>query len=335
MKEYIVIIAVFAVLLFATPFVFRAVNARETPQTSDSGGQEAQPHFPDGYDFPKTVSLLRADSGAVVELSVRDYLIGCLFAQIPSDYHEQALKAQAVAAHTYMLRLRQDREYVSDEPETCQPYFDEEQARALFRSDAEYDNALTRITAAADYGAVHALFHGGEPIYAVYHSISAGVTNTAYTVWGVDFPYLRSVDSSWDREHSGFIQRNEVSADSLRLAMFHFNRTATMPQDYDDWFSDPYKNEFGYVISIAVGEEGKRLTGGDMWRAFELRSTSFDISRRMMGSDDDVFVIETRGFGHGVGLSQYGADVLGRRGYGCEEILRHYYTDVVLAEVRT
>ncbi|MCL1881848.1 MAG: SpoIID/LytB domain-containing protein [Oscillospiraceae bacterium] len=340
MKQYFIIFTVFIVLLFATPIVFGLI---QNEQSIDEGSandnvSEEGAKINQDFVFPKSVSLMLSDTGEILELSIEEYLVGALFAQIQVDFHEEALKAQAVAAHTYLIRLLMNNNngnVISDNPNTCQPFFDTERARNLFPNTREglerFDEISEKVKSAAQHGANRILFHEGEPIYAVYHSISAGVTNTAYSVWGVDFPYLRSVDSSWDREHPDFHCSNEISSESVRLAMFDFNRTASMPADYEDWFKEPQINEFGYVISVGVGEH--RLSGGDAWRAFGLRSTAFEFTQRETGGSG-IFIIETRGFGHGVGLSQHGADVLARRGFSYADILLHYYTGVELVDVR-
>jgi len=314
MRDYIIIAVIFAALLFATPAVF-AVIYDETKTTSPA-------EAPIDFDFPEKISLLLTDSDEVTELSIEEYLIGCLFAQIPVTYHEQALKAQAIAAHTYLLRLILDGVEISDDPTVFQPYFSEEKSREHYGD--EYEKHLKKIKAAAQYGAQRVIVFNGEPIYAVYHSISAGVTNTAQSVWGRDLAYLKSVESSWDREHPDFLCINEITAETIRMTVFYHNRTASMPVDYSLWFTETAKNDFGYVISIKLGES--LFSGGDMWRLFNLRSTSFDITHK----NGEIFVIESRGFGHGAGLSQYGADVLGRRGFSYEEIIKHYYTGVSL-----
>jgi stage II sporulation protein D len=328
MKQHLIIITVFAILLFATPTVFGERTRLEPPPAADNAAENTDDKT---NAFPKQVSLLMSNTGEVLELSIEEYLIGCLFAQIDVNYHEEALKAQATAAHTYLLRLQHDGHVVSDNPATCQPYFTEKQAIEHFRGCEEtYNRHLPKVIQAARHGANRAIFYNNEPIYAVYHSLSAGVTNTAYSVWGRDFPYLRSVDSSWDREHEEFYSVNEMSSETVRLSMFRFNRTATMPPDYNDWFTAPAINEFGYVISIGAGEN--RLSGGDMWRAFGLRSTAFNITHRNMGGDS-VFVTETRGFGHGVGMSQHGANAMAQRGSDYKQILKHYYTEVTVVTI--
>lgn len=322
MKEYIAIIIVFSLLLFATPIVFGALSENLSVNSED---EERERGLTPGMKFPETISLLLTETDETVELSAEEYLIGCLFAQISVNYHQEALNAQAVAAHSYLRRLMLDGIDISDDIVVSQAYFTKEKAEERYSN--EYDKLLERVKTAAAYGVRRLIVYDGEPIYSVYHSISAGVTNTAYSVWGRDFPYLKSVESSWDRSHPDFLCINEMTSESIRLAMFNYNRTASMPLDYSLWFADPVKNDYGYVMSVNAGES--LLSGGDMWRIFNLRSTSFEISFR----NSDVFVSETRGHGHGVGLSQYGADVLGRRGYSCEEILLHYYTDVEIVEI--
>jgi stage II sporulation protein D len=109
--------------------------------------------------------------------------------------------------------------------------------------------------------------------------------------------------------------------------MYDYNKTATMPVDYALWFDNMNKNANGYVVSVKAGDT--LLSGGDVWRIFNLRSTSFEVSFK----EDGIFVIQTRGFGHGAGMSQYGADVLGNRGFSCDDILKHYFTEVTIVEV--
>ncbi|MCL2633409.1 MAG: SpoIID/LytB domain-containing protein [Oscillospiraceae bacterium] len=308
MREYVIIILVFAVLLFTVPFL-------------PLGSISAQ--APNAASFPEKFTIL-LESGKILEMSVIDYLTGCLFAQIPVNYSENALKAQAIAAHTYALRLIASGVALSDSPTECQPFFTEEKAREHYGS--EYNAYYSRVRRAAEYGAKRVILHSGEPIYAVYHSISSGVTNTASTVWGRDYPYLKSVGSSWDREHEHYLCTNEMTTDYMRLSLLEYDKTLTMPVDYSLWFTDVVKNDYGYVMSLKAGSTP--LSGGDMWRMFNLRSIAFEITY-----NGNAFSIETRGFGHGVGLSQYGAEVLSGRGYSPEEILKYYYTGVEIIEL--
>jgi len=309
MKEYIAIMVVFAVLLFGTPILFDNIFAETGVKAS--------------VDAPDKVTLFLTASGEYVSLTREDYLTGCLFAQIPINYREEALKAQAVAANTYAIRLLLDGVKLSDSSAMCQPYFTDEQARAYYGD--EYALYYGKVRRAAEFGAKRVILYKGEPIYAVYHSVSAGVTNTAYSVWGKDFPYLQSVGSVWDKDFADYICINEMTPDAVRTALLNYDKTATMPIDYGAWFADTVKNKDGYTASVKVGDFV--FSGGDMWRVFNLRSTAFDINY-----NGTAFSVETRGFGHGVGLSQYGANYLAEA-YSCEQILTYYYKDVTVEEL--
>lgn len=319
MKRAAAILVIFSIFLFGTPYLWRTL--------SDASG------FNDFFGVKNTeyesFRLLITESGEVVEISPADYLTGCIFAQIPVSYHEEALKAQAICAYTYALRMIRNNEIypddslkgadLTDDSASCQPYWDEGQARTYYGD--EYDLYYENVRKAAEYGAKRVITYQGKPIYSVYHSISTGVTNTALSVWGRDFPYLKCVPSEWDKEHRNYTCTSEIAVDDVRVALLGYDRGITMPIDYSLWFSDYRLNEGGYVEALQVGDG--TLSGGDMWRIFNLRSTSFKIEYT-----GTVFQIITSGYGHGVGLSQYGADRMAENGSSAEDILTYYYTGV-------
>ncbi len=285
--------------------------------------------FGGNTDKRAEINLLRTQTNEVVTLSARDYVKGCLLAQIPINYSPEALKAQAVCAYTYALRFISENEKadvkqvegadISDSPSLCQPYFSEAEARALYGTD--YDLYIDNINAAADFGAAHILTYHGEPIYSVYHSVSAGVTCTADTVWGFSLPYLQPAASPWDKEYINFICKNEMTEEVVRQKLIAAYPDADVPVDFAKWFSETERDENGYVRSVRLG--GLRLSGGDMWRIFGLRSTAFDISY-----SSGIFTFTTAGYGHGAGLSQYGAEALAKKGFAAEDILRYYFSGV-------
>ncbi len=320
-KRLIIITLVFATLLFATPLIWN--------NCFGSGGAFAVfgLSFKKSENFIDSFRLKLTETDEIIEISAEDYIIGCLFAQIPITYHENALKAQAVAAYTYALRMTRDNRLLqsggdydlTDSSVTCQPYFTEEKARDYYGE--EYDNYYEKIRECAGYGASHILEFNDLPIYAVYHSISNGMTNTGMSVWGRNLPYLQSADSSWDKEHNNYLCTNEITVEKMRAMLLDYSRGITMPIDYSLWFSKPTVNAAGYIESMMVGDT--IISGGDIWRIFNLRSTDFTVE--YTGS---VFLFTTKGYGHGVGLSQYGADYMAKCGYTAEEILLHYYSGV-------
>ncbi len=274
--------------------------------------------------MPEKIRLYITETAEIREMSAEDYLVGCISAQIPLDYEQEALNAQAAAAMTYGARLMQEGggdippgADLSDDPKIFQPYFTPEKCLAVYgTSYAEY---LPAIKAAAEYGTKHILTFKNQPIYAVYHSVSAGKTRSALGVWGREFDYLQPVDSKWDKNYINYECRNEMTAEQVRLCLVKYKEGIETPADYGRWFSEFNADESGYVISAKIGEN--LLSGGDMWRIFGLRSTAFTVEYQ-----DGIFTFVTKGYGHGVGLSQYGANEMAKEGKTADEILNYYYT---------
>lgn len=280
-----------------------------------------------GNAFPaksvKELNVTIGETGEVITLTAEEYLIGCLFAQIDVSYEQEALKAQAVAAYTYALRLLDNGNELSDSTALCQPFFTPEKAREYYGDS--YSEYLPKVREAAAYGAAHALYYESKPIYSVYHSVSAGVTARPEYIWGISLPYLARADCPADREYLHFETKNEISPEDMRIMLLAHDGTLEMPLDYSLWFTEIQRDENGYVISAKVGE--KRLSGGDLWRLLGLRSTCFDISWNGMS-----FSVTARGYGHCAGMSQYTANVMAGNGCTAEEILGYFYRG---AEMKT
>ena len=343
MKNFIAVTVVFALFLALTPVIAGQKIKMPGGLTPGSGGAEDFSAFkePDEYSL-----LLSGEGGAelpLLVLSKEDYIKGCLFAQIPANYNLDALKCQAAAAHTYAVRLMFDASAsgggvfnLTDDPKTCQAYFTEEQARKVYGED--YGKFLPDVEEAAKYGArtliVYSSVSGGKddgvPIYSVYTGVSAGKTNNASNVWGgvnsARFQYLVSVQSEWDENYRNFECTNEMTADAVRLVLLKYDRSLSVPVDAAKWFDNIRRDESGYVTSLKIG--GKTFSGGDIWRMFSLRSAAFDAA-----FDGTNFVFTTKGYGHGAGLSQYGADYMAKKGYSCEEILKYYYKNCDIRSV--
>lgn len=312
MKDRLIILIMFAAAIFGLPFL-----------TGLWAGSPDEP--PVQAAFPESVSVYLTDSGRIVTVSAEEYIEGCLAAQMPIDYEPEALKAQAAASATYALRLMRELPGsgklpegadISDDPKLCQPYYTPEQRKAEFGSD--YANYADRIAQAVSFGKTNIITYKGEPIYAVYHAVSAGRTCPSEYVWGVELDYLRRSDSLADRGYINFECSNEMRAEDARLALAYYDPDIKIPADCAKWFSDMNVNEEGYVISARIGENV--FSGGDLWRIFGLRSTAFTVTYA-----DGIFTFTTKGLGHGAGLSQYGANEMAKRGRSAADILAHYY----------
>ncbi|MCH5200763.1 MAG: SpoIID/LytB domain-containing protein [Oscillospiraceae bacterium] len=307
MKKYIIMGAILLAALLLLPPAFMKIFGSAFPAKS-----------------VEELSVTLGETGEVITVTAEEYVTGCLFAQIDVTYGQEALKAQAVAAYTYALRLLDGGNQLSDSTALCQPFFTPEKAREYYGDS--YDKYLPKVQEAAAYGASHALCYENKPIYSVYHSVSAGVTARPEYIWGISLPYLAQVDCPADRTYLHFETKNEISPEDMRIKLLAHDGTLEMPLDYSLWFDRVEKDENGYVISARVGD--KKLSGGDLWRLLGLRSTCFDISWNGM-----AFTVTAQGYGHCAGMSQYTANVMAGNGCTAEEILAYFYPGAVLKTV--
>lgn len=304
MKEYIQLLLAMAVVLALIPLVSIA-------------GHRA--HKSSAADISENVSILFEESGEVETLTMREYIIGAVFAQMPADFEEEALKAQAVLAATYAQR-RQLAEsesptkelngaIISDDTEKYQAYFTEEQARELYGEN--YDKSLERIESAADYAINRVLCYEDEPILVAFHGISFGSTESAFTMWGEDIPYLQSVDSNRDSELDECQTKVNLS-DSELENLFSSAEISVAEQ-----------SEHGTVLKLRIGDN--ITDAADFCERAGLASQHFTFERKDGGIEFTV-----QGCGHLVGMSQYGANEMAADGSTCEEILLHYFPGTVI-----
>lgn len=315
MKDFLIILVMFAAMIFGLPMLLNGLPEQTAAPVTESPA----PVFPD------TVNIFLTASGEVKSITAEEYLEGCLAAQISVNYEPEALKAQAAASATYALRLMRelkgsgeipDGADISDDSRICQPYFSPEQRAEMYGES--YERYAANIREAALYGKTHILTYENEPIYAVYHAVSAGTTCPSEYVWGAALPYLRAVPSAADRDHINFECVNEMRTEDIRQALIAYDYGIEIPADPARWFTDMSVNEDGYVISVKIGKN--TFSGGDIWRILGLRSTAFAVTYT-----DGIFTFTTKGAGHGAGLSQYGANAMALSGSSASDILHHYY----------
>lgn len=256
--------------------------------------------------------------GGTTTLSLREYLIGAVAGEMPVSFGSEALKAQAVAIRTYLLASGQhDDAQVCANSACCLAYADEPSLRE--RWGEAYEDNLAVIARAVDTTAGQYLIYGDEPIQAVFHASSGGSTEDSGALWE-PLPYLISVTTPETADTvDGLISRVTVSPEELSAALGL--DTDAPPQD---WIQDLRLSDSGRVKGVLLA--GKAFTGTWLRSIFSLRSTDFTLA--WDGAD---FVFTVTGYGHGVGMSQYGAKLMAAEGYTYAEILAHYYPGTELA----
>ena len=268
--------------------------------------------------------------GEVLTLPLDKYLWRVVAAEMPASFEPEALKAQTVAARTYTLSKME--RTVESHPDAdvctditcCQAYIDPADAAANWGENAQtYTDKIA--AAVADTDGMAALFQG-QPIQAVFFSSAAGRTVDAVEVWGNAVPYLTSVDSPEGEEVPNYHSQVVLTAEEVRTAALAQYPGADLSGDPSGWFSQPVENSAGGVASVDLG--GVTLTGSEVRTLFGLRSAGFSVSW-----DGEAFTFDVTGYGHGVGMSQYGANAMAREGSDFEEILTWYYTGTEVGEL--
>lgn len=278
-------------------------------------------------DQPKgaIVSLYRTATQTTETLPLKDYLWGVLAGEMPASYPQEALKAQAVASYSYLLHRRASIQShpesdfghsgdVCDNPAHCKAYLSPADASAKWGTEW-LDASAPILTSAVEAVLGTAVLYEDAPANTVFHAISGGRTESAKDIWGAEIPYLISRESAWDRQAKDF----ETTA-SLSLEEF----TQILGQE-DCAIGAIAHTSGGSVQTIRLG--GKTYTGQEIRALFGLRSTRFTIE---MQTDGVLFTVY--GYGHQVGMSQYGASVLANEGYTYQEILAYYYPNTTLAK---
>ncbi len=292
--------------------------------------------IPDTPPDAECYRVLDSETGEIRSVPVRDYLIGAVGAEVPASYEPEALKAQVIAAHTYAERIRlQNRSApdpalcgadFSDDSSKYQAFFTLDELRA-FCGDA-FDTDYAALCDAVDAVGDLLLYYDDEPIAAAFHAISSGQTESAETVWGNALPYLTAVASEADRSAPHYEETVSFPPEAVRQALLQINPQCVLPENPAEWFTDCRTSASGTVLEQHCGDV--YISGQSLREAFSLRSACFSVSY-----DGSAFCFTTRGFGHNVGMSQYGANEMAKKGSSYAEILLHYYPDTVLVHAES
>lgn len=270
--------------------------------------------------------VLDIATGEVIEVSERDYVIGAVCAEMPAAFGEEALKAQAVAAHTYAERQRiRERSApheelngadFSNDTSKYQGFFTREQTEKFYGDS--FEENYGKISKAVDEVLPYILTYEDEPIISAFHSMSSGKTESAENAWGSSVDYLVPVDSSYDTSAPKYLDQQHFGRESLEFMLKSAFPDVVLGDDMSEWVKVIDVSDSGTVLKAQVGD--KTVTGSDIRTALVLRSACFDVNYT-----DDEAVFTTRGYGHGVGMSQYGADSMAAEGKSWREIVEHYY----------
>ena len=259
------------------------------------------------------LALKDTSTGEIKNIELEDYIVGVVAGEMPASFNEEALKAQAIAARTYaMYKMKNSNgtyDLVTDK--TNQVYITEDKMKSLWQENFDY--YFEKIKKAVYDTKDLIMTYNGDIILSLYFARSNGKTEDAIAVFGSNEEYLKSVESPEENLTSEVTISKDKFCNKLNISCDAIN------------ISNVLKSSSGRINSLNIN--GKTFKGTEIRTLFDLKSTDFDIS---IGSE---IKFVTKGYGHGVGMSQTGADSMAKQGSNYEEIIKHYYTGVEITNL--
>ena len=320
MKKLLAMALVMTIITVGMPFVL--LRDSETAKAENAPPDKAE-KLPADSEY--SIKLLCGDE--VIELSAFDYIVGVVAAEVPVAFQPEALKAQAVAARTYLQHSlseapKHDNADICSSPDCCQAYKSCDELKEKWGKN--YDKFIEIIKTAVEETDGEYLSFEGEPAMAVFHSSSNGQTEDSSAIWG-DYPYLVSVSSpETEKDVPNYISTLTMRDIDFRDTILYLKPETDMTADAGEWIEKTDIDRSGRVACMTIG--GVEFTGRELRELFSLRSTAFEIKH-----ENGEFIFTVTGYGHGVGMSQYGANVMAKGGADYKEILSHYYPGAVLS----
>ena len=275
---------------------------------------------------------MHKDTWQVEEVNLDDYLCNVVSAEMPADFELEALKAQAVVARTYTIykvnNKKHDNADICDDSACCQAWISKEDRLARWDENLRESN-WNKIVEAVNSTQGLIITYNNEPINAFFHSNSGGTTEIPVNVWGgTGYPYLQTVETAGEEGYTQYASEVTLSQADL---------IEKLKQKYSDIsidFSNPEDiqikehTESGRVKTVKFGNH--EISGVETRSIFGLRSTNFEITQ-----ENGNVKFTVKGYGHGVGMSQTGADSMAKQGSTYEDIIHHFYTNVEIKEVNS
>ncbi|MBQ8831336.1 MAG: stage II sporulation protein D [Oscillospiraceae bacterium] len=323
MKNKIIIATLAVLFAVFAPVIFTDRNEKAPVENHTD---EASDRTEETEDILE-ISVLMGDKS--VKMDIEEYLVGVVAGEMPVSFEDEAIKAQAVAARTYTLyklwveQSANHDETVCTDAACCKAYADEASLREKWGDD--YDGNITKIRALVWSTQGVYMVYENEPVLAVFHSSSSGKTENSGNVWNKDVPYLASVESPESSENvKNYISVKEIEYDDFKMRFLKEYPEAEFSENREEWITDIVYSDSGRINSVRIG--GVTVRGTKLRALYELRSTAVTVEA---GEKSIKFTVT--GYGHGVGMSQYGANTMAQEGSTWQEILKWYYTGIDFA----
>ena len=315
MKKVYIYFICMVFLCFLIPILFTEKREYKEQEVV----REVQEVKEEKYNYGKynTVKVLHSKTNKVEELDLDTYLLGVVSSEMPANFEIEALKAQAVVARTYTIYKisngsKHENADICDDSTCCQAWISKEDRLSRWEEENR-DTYWNKIEEAVYSTKGKIITYEGKAINAFFHSNSGGATDTATAVWGgTNYPYLQAVETSGEDAYSQYNSEAAVTKEEFinKIKKYHSN----------------FSIDFNKENQIEVGN--LTLSGVELRTIFGLRSAKFEIT-----IEENQIKFKVIGYGHGVGMSQTGADSMAKQGNNYENIIKHYYTGVEISNM--
>ena len=272
----------------------------------------------------KTIKLYHTKTGEIEELPLDEYLYGTVSAEMPVQFELEALKAQAIVSRTYAIYHminnsgKHTNADVCDDAKCCQAWISKEDRFARWEENEREAN-WNKIVQAVNETSGKIITYNGEPINAFFHSNSGGKTEVVSNVWGgSNLPYLQSVETTGEADYEQYGSEIRITKSELESKLKEYYKDISIDFSKEDEIKILEYTDSGRVKTIKFGN--KEIAGTEIRKILGLKSTNFSFKIQ-----DEEIIFSVIGYGHGVGMSQTGADSMAKNGSSCEEIIKHFY----------
>ena len=341
MKNILIYLVTFLIICFILPAILTKTTKKVENTQQNSKVQENQEKEENSsnnsnkekYQYNKygKIKLLHSKTGEIEEVELDTYLCNVVSAEMPADFHIEALKAQAIVARTYTVYKINNKKHsnadICDDSNCCQAWIDKDKRLERWEEGKREEN-WSKIETAVNSTSGKIITYNNQPINAFFHSNSGGITELPVNVWGggSDLPYLQIVETSGEDTYNQFNSEVSLTNDEL------LNKLKEKYSDVKINFED---NEEIKILEYTDSKRVKtvkfgniNISGTEARSILGLRSTNFEIIK-----EKDKIIFKVKGYGHGVGMSQTGADSMAKQGKNYEEIIKHFYVGIEIKSI--
>ena len=332
MKKLILYIITLISICFILPAIFTNTKSNrsiETDAKSENNTNSETEKENTNHKYSK-IKLLHLKTGEIEEVILEEYLCNVVSAEMPVDFEIEALKAQVIVARTYTIykinNKKHDNADICDSSSCCQAWISKDDRLSRWEENKREEN-WKKIERAVNETNGKIITYEGKPINAFFHSNSGGTTEVPINVWGGSgYPYLQMVETSGEEGYTQYASEVTLFFDEILNKIKEKYSDIQIDFTKDDDIKILERTESDRVKTIKFGNHN--LSGVEARTIFGLRSTNFEIEKQ-----EDKITFKVKGYGHGVGMSQTGADSLAKQGKNAEDIIHHFYSNVELKDI--